>query len=162
MERQLTHLVRLVDDLLDVARVSRGHIELRAEPMEISTVVQTAIETSLPRIEAAGRKLEIFPAAQPLVVNVDPVRIAQVIVNLLTTAANYSGRNGRIWLTVRREERYAVVAVRDNGVGLSSEMLPKVFEMFVQVDRSRTGGLGIGLTLARSLVHLHGGTLEAF
>jgi PAS domain S-box-containing protein len=162
MDRQLRHLVRLVDDLLDLARVSRGFIELRTELVDVATVVRTALESTSQRIEAAGRTLAVTLPGSPLIVKADAVRLAQVIVNLLNNASNYTGRNGQIWLDVRRENDHAVIAVRDDGVGIAPEMLPKVFEMFVQVDRSQAGGLGIGLTLAQSLVQLHGGSLEAY
>jgi two-component system, chemotaxis family, CheB/CheR fusion protein len=161
MERQLTHLVRLVDDLLDLARVSRGVIELKTEPLDVAGVVRTALETSASRIESAGRRLAVELPTESLVVNADAVRLAQIIINLLNNAATYTDRNGRIWLRVGRDGEHVLISVCDDGVGIAPDMLPKVFEMFVQVDRSHTSGLGIGLTLARSLVRMHGGTLEA-
>jgi two-component system CheB/CheR fusion protein len=161
MDRQLAHLVRLVDDLLDLARVSRGIIELKTEPLDVAGVVRTALETSAPRIESAGRKLAVELPSESLVVNADAVRLAQIVINLLNNAATYTGSNGQIWLRVRGDGQHVLISVRDDGVGIAADMLPKVFEMFVQVDRSHTSGLGIGLTLARSLVRMHGGTLEA-
>jgi two-component system, chemotaxis family, CheB/CheR fusion protein len=161
MERQLAHLVRLVDDLLDLARVSRGVIELKTEPLEVAGVVRTALETSAPRIESAGRKLAVELPTESLVVNADAVRLAQIVINLLNNAAKYTENDGQIWLRVQRDGEHALISVRDDGIGIAADMLPKVFEMFVQVDRSHTSGLGIGLTLARSLVRMHGGTLEA-
>ena len=161
MERQLGHLARLVDDLLDVARVSRGFIELRTEPIEVATVLRTALETVSPRMDAADRQLSVVFPKESLVVKGDSVRLAQVVVNLLNNATSYTSKNGHIWLSARREGRHAVLSVLDDGVGMAPDALSKVFEIFVQVDRSRAGGLGIGLTLARSLVQLHGGTIEA-
>ena len=161
MERQLAHLIRLVDDLLDVSRISRGVVELRREPIDVTSVLNTAVETSSPRIEASGRNFELILPAEPLIVQGDAVRLAQVVVNLLNNAVSYTSKEGNIRLAARRENQHAVISVRDDGVGIAADMLPQVFEMFVQVDRSRAGGLGIGLTLARSLVQLHGGTLEA-
>ena len=164
MERQVNHLVRLVDDLLEISRITRGKIELRREPVDLITVVGNAVETSRPVIDAAGHQLAITLASAPMVLEADAVRLAQVIANLLNNAAKYTERGGQIWLTTRREHDEAVISVRDTGLGISAEMLPRVFEMFAQVDSTRKraqGGLGIGLTLARSLVQMHGGRIEA-
>ncbi len=164
MERQVHHLVRLVDDLLDVARVMRGKIELRREPVELATIVARAVESVQPLIEVQGHRLELSLPAESLLLDADPVRLAQVVCNLLTNAAKYTEANGCIWLTAQRDGDQAVLRVRDNGIGLTPEMLPHVFELFVQVDHASTkaqGGLGIGLTLVRNLVEMHGGTVEA-
>ena len=162
MERQLTHLIRLVDDLLEVSRISRGKIDLRRSPIELAAVVLSAVETSRPAIEAARHKLEISLPAQPLTVDADFVRLAQVLANLLNNAAKYTDPGGRIALSVRGERAdariEAVISVRDNGVGIPAELLPRVFDMFAQVDRTldrAQGGLGIGLALAKSLVEMH-------
>ena len=164
MERQLTHLIRLVDDLLEVSRISRGKIDLRRSPIELAAVVLSAVETTRPAIEAARHKLEISLPAQPLTVDADFVRLAQVLANLLNNAAKYTDPGGRIALSVRGEgARRAVISVRDNGVGIPAELLPRVFDMFAQVDRTldrAQGGLGIGLALAKSLVEMHAGTIQ--
>jgi PAS domain S-box-containing protein len=163
MERQLTHLIRLVDDLLEVSRISRGKIDLRRSPIELAAVVLSAVETTRPAIEAARHKLEISLPAQALTVDADFVRLAQVLANLLNNAAKYTDPGGRIALSVRGEGGEAVISVRDNGVGIPAELLPRVFDMFAQVDRTldrAQGGLGIGLALAKSLVEMHGGTIH--
>lgn len=164
MERQVNHMVRLVDDLLEVSRITRGKIELRKERVALKAVVDSAVETSGPLIEAAGHQLTISLPAEPLALDADPVRLAQVIANLLNNSAKYTEDGGQIWLTARREGSEAVVSVRDSGLGIPTEMLPHIFEMFAQVDptlKRAGGGLGIGLTLARSLVEMHGGRVEA-
>ena len=154
MERQVHHLVRLVDDLLDVSRVMRGKIELRREPVELATVVARAVETAKPLIEVQGHQLEISLPPDSLLLDADPVRLAQVVGNLLTNSAKYTEANGHIWLTARREGDQAVLSVRDTGIGIAPDMLPHVFELFVQEDHASTkaqGGLGIGLTLVEPL-----------
>jgi PAS domain S-box-containing protein len=164
MERQVHHLVRLVDDLLDVSRVMRGKIELRREAVELATVVARAVETVQPLVEAQGHQLSIQLPPESLVIDVDPVRLAQVIGNLLTNAAKYTEPGGHIWLTAQRDGDTAELRVRDNGIGIEKNMLPRIFELFVQVDHASTkaqGGLGIGLTLVKNLVEMHNGTVEA-
>lgn len=164
MERQVHHLVRLVDDLLDVSRVMRGKIELRREPVELATVVARAVEMAKPLIEAQGHTLDLSLPAESLLLDADPVRLAQVIGNLLTNSAKYTEANGHLWLTARREGGEAVLSVRDSGIGIAPDLLPHVFELFVQADHATTraqGGLGIGLTLVKNLVEMHGGTVEA-
>ena len=164
MERQVHHLVRLVDDLLDVSRVMRGKIELRKEPLELATVVARAVETAQPLIEVQGHQLDLSLPSESLLLDADPVRLVQVIGNLLTNAAKYTEANGHIGLTARREGDQAVVRVWDDGIGIAPDMLPQVFELFVQVDHASTksqGGLGIGLTLVKNLVEMHNGTVEA-
>ena len=164
MERQFAHLVRLVDDLLEVSRITRGKIELRREQVDVSTVIRSAIEASRPLIEAARHVLMVELPDDPVMLDADPVRIAQVLSNLLNNAAKYTSEGGSIWLRVYREEQYAVIAVRDSGAGIPPDALPGIFDLFAQVERTydrAQGGLGIGLTLVRSLVRMHGGTVEA-
>ena len=164
IERQARHLVRLVDDLLDVSRIARGKIELRTEPVEIGDIVAKAIEMASPLFELRDQQLVADVPAAGLVVAADPARLAQVVANLLTNAGKYTEKGGRIEIEAGREGENARIAVTDTGIGISAEMLPFVFDMFAQerqaLDRSQ-GGLGLGLTIARSLVELHGGTIEA-
>ncbi|HEU4411499.1 MAG TPA: response regulator [Polyangiaceae bacterium] len=164
MERQLGHLVRLVDDLLDVARISRGKVELRRERIEVRAVLDHAVEVSRPLVEAARHALDVRAPGEPLWLDGDLTRLAQVVSNLLNNAAKYTPDGGRIELSARAEGGEAVIRVSDNGAGISAEMLPRVFDLFAQVDRTRDraqGGLGIGLSLVRRLVELHGGAIEA-
>jgi PAS domain S-box-containing protein len=164
MERQVQHLVRMVDDLMDVSRVMRGKIELRKERVELASIVARAVETVQPPVDAQGHQLIIRIASESLLLEADPVRLAQVVGNLLTNAAKYTNPNGRIWLTGERDGDMAVLRVRDNGIGISPEMLPRIFELFVQVDHISTkaqGGLGIGLTLVKNLVEMHNGIVQA-
>ena len=138
MERQVHHLVRLVDDLLDVSRVMRGKIELRKERVELATVVARAVETVQPLVDAQGHELSVRLPPESLPLDADPVRLAQVVGNLLTNAAKYTEPSGRIWLTAEREGDEAVLRVRDNGIGIAPDMLPRIFELFVQVDHAAT------------------------
>ena len=164
MERQVQHLVRLVDDLLDVSRVMRGKIDLRKQRVSLSQVTTHAIETAQPQITSKGHTLHVSLPPHPLDVEADPVRLAQVVSNLLTNAARYTEKKGHIWLTAAREAGRVVVRVRDDGIGIAPEMLPRIFDLFTQVDNSVArshGGLGIGLTLVKSLVEMHGGEVEA-
>ena len=164
MERQVDHLVRLVDDLMDVSRITRGKIEMRKEPVDLGSIVLSAVETSRPAIEAARHRFTLSLPAEPIVVDADFVRVAQVVANLLNNAAKYTDNGGEISLAAQREGGDAVIRVRDNGIGIPPEMMPRLFEMFAQsqdsLSRSR-GGLGIGLALARTLVELHGGRIDA-
>jgi PAS domain S-box-containing protein len=164
MERQVIHLVRLVDDLLDVSRIVAGKIHLNREPIEVSNFIQRAIEEVQPTIDAGGHELTVtFPARQ-VVVDGDIVRLSQIISNLLSNAAKYTERPSRIWLTVEQDGDEAVIRVRDEGSGMEPEFISRMFNLFVQADTtlSRTrGGLGIGLTLVRRLVELHGGSVSA-
>ncbi len=165
MERQVHQLIRLVDDLLDVSRVMRGKIELRKERIELATLIARAVETVQPLIDVQGHRLDIALPSESLLVEADPVRLAQVIGNLLTNSARYTEANGRIWLVAEREGDQAVLRVKDNGIGIDREVLPRVFELFVQGDSSATrsqGGLGIGLTLVKSLIEMHHGAVEAY
>jgi signal transduction histidine kinase/ActR/RegA family two-component response regulator len=164
MERQLHHLVRLVNDLLEVSRITRGLIEVQREPVDLAYVMHSAIDTSRPLIDAAGHALSLDLPAEPVVVYGDPVRLTQVFANLLTNAAKYTNAGGHIWVRVRQAGGTAVVSVRDDGIGIAADQLASVFEMFTQVDRSARlaqGGLGIGLTLVRTLVTMHGGRVQA-
>lgn len=165
MERQLTQMVRLVDDLLDMSRISRGKINLQREPIELASVIQQAVETSRPVIERARHTITMTLPSESLVVNGDATRLAQVFSNLLNNAAKYSDAGGQIIVTVQQDDESAVVKVRDTGIGIPPDMLPRIFEMFTQVDRSlekSQGGLGIGLSLVKGLVEMHDGTVEAY
>ena len=162
MERQVHHLGRLVDGLLDVSRISRGKIELHKEVVDLASVVNRAVAATHPFFDERRHELTISLPTEPVSLEADPTRLEQVLANLLTNAARYTDSGGRIWLTAQREEGEAVVRVRDTGIGIDSGMLPRIFDLFVQgerrLDRSQ-GGLGIGLTLVRSLIELHGGTV---
>jgi len=162
MDRQVNHMVRLVDDLLEVSRITRGQIELRIEAVDLATVVRSAVETSKPIIEAAGHQLAISLPDQAVLLDGDPVRLAQVLANLLNNAAKYTNDGGQIWLSATLDDQQVAISVRDNGIGIPAAMQAFVFEMFSQVDREAgrsQGGLGIGLTLVRSLVAMHGGNV---
>ena len=164
MDRQLNHLIRLVDDLLEVSRISTGKIELRRERLELAAAVLSAVETVRPLMEAAHHRLDISLPPEPVMLEGDFVRLAQVVANLLSNAAKYTDPGGRVALTMRRENGEALVAVRDSGVGIAPEQLPSLFDMFSQAEGTRhraQGGLGIGLALAKRLAELHGGRVEA-
>jgi signal transduction histidine kinase/ActR/RegA family two-component response regulator len=164
MERQVSHMVRLVDDLLEVSRITRGKIELKRENVDIAVIVRNAVETSRPLIDAALHSLTVAVPRDELFVDGDPMRLAQVFANLLNNAAKYTDPRGRVAIAGRREGDHAVVSVRDSGTGIPADMLPRVFELFTQVGKATeraNGGLGIGLTLAKSIVELHGGSIEA-
>lgn len=163
MERQVDQMVRLVDDLLDVSRITLGKLELRRQPILLQQVIESALETSRPLIEATGHTLVLQQTDDPLPLNADLTRLAQVFSNLLNNAAKYTEPGGTITLSSARVDGEAVICVKDNGIGIPAEMLPRIFEMFTQVDNSMErsqGGLGIGLTLVRSLVDMHGGRIE--
>jgi PAS domain S-box-containing protein len=165
MERQVHQLVRLVDDLLDVSRVMRGKIELRKERVELSTVVARAVETVQPLLEGQGHELTVDLPAESLALDADLMRLAQVVGNLLTNAAKYTEPGGTIRVAARRDGGAAVLSVRDTGIGIAPDMLPRIFDLFVQVDHAATrsqGGLGIGLTLVKNLVEMHKGSVEAY
>jgi signal transduction histidine kinase len=164
MDRQVSHLVRLVDELLDVSRITQGKIRLQPVPVEAAELVNNALEMSRPLIDARAHELFVDLPAEPLWLEADTVRITQVISNLLNNAAKYMERGGRIWVSLVREGGWAALRVRDMGIGIPPDMLEKVFDLFVQADRSldrSEGGLGVGLTLVRHLVEMHGGTIEA-
>ena len=163
-ERQARHLVRLVDDLLDVARIIRGRVELRKERVELNDLIDRAVETVEPLVAAQRHDLSVSAPRGTLWLDVDPARIQQVLVNLLTNACKYTPAQGEIRLTVHREGEKVAISVKDNGVGIAPEVLPKVFDLFTQAERSLArseGGLGIGLTMVKSLVEMHGGSAIA-
>jgi signal transduction histidine kinase len=165
IERQAKHLVRLVDDLLDVSRIARGIVELQTEPTEISEVIAKAIEMTSPLLEHRGHGLVVDVPSRGLVVQGDSARLAQVVANLLTNAGKYTEKGGRITVHAALDGGHVRISVKDTGIGISAAMLPHVFDMFTQerqaLDRS-LGGLGLGLTIVRSLTALHGGSVEAF
>jgi len=164
IQRQVDHLIRLVDDLLDVSKITRGKIELRRERSDIGSVLSKAVEMASPLIEKRRHRLELRVPPEAIAWFGDPVRLAQVVSNLLTNAARYTPEGGEIVLRARRDTNQVVISVRDNGRGIAPHMLGRVFDLFVQgergVDRAE-GGLGIGLALVKSLVHLHGGRVSA-
>ena len=164
IERQVEQMTRLVDDLLDISRITRGKIVLQNEAFDVGLAVANAVESSRPLIDDAAHELVVQLPTEPLVICGDSFRLSQVFGNLLTNAAKYTDRNGRIVLRVEADEKDAVVSVRDSGIGIHPDYLPRIFDMFSQVDpaleRSQ-GGLGIGLALVRSLVEMHGGRVEA-
>ncbi len=162
IERQVKHLVRLVDDLLDMSRITSGKVELVRQRVELGTVVARAIEMASPFLEKRQQTLELAVPSHGLVLDVDPARLAQVVFNVLGNAAKYSESGATIWISARREDDTVVFQVRDSGIGITPDMLARVFDRFVQerqaLDRSY-GGLGLGLAIVRSLVELHGGTV---
>lgn len=164
IERQVGQLVRLLDDLMDVSRITQNKLELRMQRVDINEVIGVALETSKPLIDARDHKLEVVLAAKPLYVNADSTRLAQVLSNLLNNAAKFTDPGGRIRVRVSERAGQVVVSVKDNGIGISTDHLPRIFDMFTRADsapaRARDG-LGIGLSLARGLVLMHGGRLEA-
>lgn len=165
IERQVKHLTRLVDDLLDVSRITRGKIELQCSPLQISGVISNAVEISMPLIESRKHRLSVSVPPQPLWINADSGRLAQVLANLLNNAAKYTPEGGSISLSVGQEEHNIVFRVVDTGVGLSRQMLSKIFDLFGRDEGPRSSfhdGLGVGLMLVRRLVELHGGKVDAF
>ncbi len=165
MERQVRQLAGLVDDLLDVSRITRGQINLRKQTLELSEVVAQAVEANRPLLEARQHHFDVQLPDEPIFVEADPTRLSQVILNLLNNAAKYTEDGGYISLSVERSGTEVVLRVRDSGMGISPETLPKIFELFVQGERTldrAQGGLGIGLTVVRRLVELHGGSVQAF
>ena len=164
IERQLKHLIRLVDDLLDVSRIARGKIVLVSERVNVADVVAAAAETVQPLLEQKKQRLELNTGTPDLFVRGDPVRLSQVVGNLLHNAAKYTGEGGRITLTTRANDGRAEICVRDSGIGISADSIPHIFELFTQIPSERvstSGGLGIGLALVRALVELHGGEIIA-
>ncbi|NJL86166.1 MAG: PAS domain S-box protein [Leptolyngbyaceae cyanobacterium SM1_1_3] len=164
MERQLVQMVRLIDDLLDVSRISQGKINLRRDRVELASIIDQAVETSHPVIESAQQDLTVTLPPQPVYLYADQARLAQVFSNLMNNASKYSEPGERITLTAQQQGSEVVISVQDTGVGISAEMLPNIFSLFTQVDQSierSQGGLGIGLTLVQRLVELHGGSVEA-
>jgi PAS domain S-box-containing protein len=164
MERQVRQLVRLIDDLVDVSRMSRGKIHLQKERVELAQIVGSAVEAVEPLLLDARHQLAVHLPAEPIHLHADPARLVQVLVNLLSNAARYTDPGGRITLTAQRGERLLLVSIHDTGIGMSTEQLAQLFEMFTQVRRSEErsqGGLGVGLWLVRRLLELHGGAIEA-
>ncbi|WP_435010352.1 ATP-binding protein [Tundrisphaera lichenicola] len=164
IERQVRHLARLIDDLLDISRITRGRIELRTKILDASPILNQAVDSVRPLIEERDHQLTVSYRPGNLWIEADPTRFEQIMVNLLTNAAKYTQAGGNIKLTARAEAEEVVIRVRDDGVGISSDQLTQIFELFAQGDRSLArseGGLGIGLTLVRALVELHGGSITA-
>jgi signal transduction histidine kinase len=151
----------LIEELLDVARVTQGKANLDLQPVDLVAVLEAALVGARPLIETRGHEVEMTIPKGPLILRGDPTRLEQVFVNLLTNAAKYTEPGGKIWVTAERRDRQLAVRVRDNGRGLSPEVLPHVFELFMQGDVSSGGGLGIGLSLVRVLVEMHGGSVAA-
>ncbi len=162
MERQIKHLVRLVDDLLDLSRIGRGKVVLRREQVDLSKAIRGALEVCGDALYAGGRKVSVELPTDPLLVEADPVRLVQIIANLLNNAAKFTEEFGRIAIALERHGDEAKVCIRDDGIGIAPEMLDRIFEMFQQVDPSHSGGLGIGLTLVHNLTQMHGGSVAVF
>jgi PAS domain S-box-containing protein len=164
IERQTAHLGRLVDDLLDVSRITSGKIALRKEPLDLVTLLSSAVEASRPAFEGRGQHLQVTLPATPLMVEGDLTRLSQVLLNLLNNAAKYTPERGHVWVSAKGDHGDIVIRVRDDGIGIPAELLPRVFDLFAQGERAldrAEGGLGIGLTLVRQLVHMHGGRVDA-
>ncbi len=164
IERQVRQMARLIDDLVDVARMSSNRFELRKERVDLAVVLRLAVETSGSLLRAGGQEFTTVLPEESIHLDADPIRLAQAVSNCLNNAAKFTDRNGHIWLVAERADGGAVITVRDTGVGISRTMLPHVFEMFAQDEQARArtlGGLGIGLTLVKRLVEMHGGTVAA-
>ncbi|MEX0824576.1 MAG: ATP-binding protein, partial [Pirellulaceae bacterium] len=164
MQQQIEHVVRLVDDLLDVSRIIRGRIDLHRSPTLLSSIIHRSVETMRPLAESHQQELVVSVPDDPIYIDADSVRVVQVIENLLHNATKYTNVGGRIELVVEQQGSAATITIRDTGTGIDAELLPRVFELFSQSDRSldrAEGGLGIGLTLVKQLVEMHGGTVSA-
>ena len=164
VERQVEQLTRLVDDLLDISRISRGKVELRKQVVNVADMVKRAVETTQPLLDERRHHLTVSLPSEPVWLEADPTRLEQILANLLNNSAKYTEPGGRVWLTVQRKGTTVVIQVRDTGIGIGADLLPRVFEMFVQADHAKDrakGGLGIGLSLVRSLVEMHGGSITA-
>ncbi len=163
IERQVGQMARLLDDLLDISRITRNTLALRRGRVTLASVIDSAIETSAPLAKAGGHDLRVDLPTEPIHLDADPVRLAQVFANLLNNAAKYTQKPGEIRLTATREGDRVAVSVQDSGIGIDAGELPHIFEMFAQAKTAleRTGGLGIGLALSKGLVEMHGGTIEA-
>ena len=164
IERQMGQLQHLVDDLLEVSRITTGRVQLRREPVAVSGIVEVAVETVRPLIEQRRHELTVSLPPEPIWLHADAARLEQVVVNLLTNAAKYTEEGGHVWLTVQQEGDECVLRVRDTGVGITPALLPCIFDLFTQAERSldrSQGGLGIGLALVQRLTELHGGKVEA-
>jgi signal transduction histidine kinase len=161
VERQAQQMVRLIDDLLDISRIAQGKLRLSKQPVDLAKVVARAVETTGPLLRGHGHRLELAVPAGPVPLEADPTRLEQIIVNLLSNAAKYTEPQGLIRLAVERLDGEVALKVRDTGIGLSPEVLPRVFDLFAQVENGSRGGLGIGLNLVQRLVKLQGGTVTA-
>lgn len=164
LQRQLTQLTRLVDDLLDVSRITQGKIELKRRPVQLAQIIEQAVETVEPLLKEKQHKVSIISDRRSLWVNADPARLLQCVANVLTNAAKYTQSRGEIRIESREESGEAVLSVTDNGVGISPDLLPRVFDLFVQSDRTldrAQGGLGIGLSVVKKLLEMHGGSVKA-
>ena len=164
MDRQMSHMVRLIDDLLDVSRITRNRMELRRDRVFLADIVSHAVEASAPAVHEAEHELSVIVAEEPVLLEADLTRLAQVLSNLLTNSAKYTPRGGKIWLTAHQSDNEAIIEVRDTGIGIPSKALPTICDMFSQVDRSTErskGGLGIGLALVKGFVEMHGGSVTA-
>jgi signal transduction histidine kinase len=165
IDRHIRQMTRLIEDLLSASRITSNKLELCKERMDLAAMVQSAVETSRPLIEAAGHELLVTMPAEPILLEADPTWLPQVFTNLLNNAAKYTDRGGHIRLSAARQRDEAVVCVRDDGIGIPADDLPRIFDMFMQVDRASErsrGGLGIGLSLVQRLVELHGGRVEVY
>jgi len=164
VERQVKHLTRLVDDLLDISRITQGRIELRRAPSRLDRVIANAIEAVDPLMRQQGHRVAVVFSRGTLMINGDPERLVQCVGNILSNAAKYTPRNGEIRVESREEDGFAVVSISDNGIGISTELMPKIFDLFVQGERTLDrpqGGLGVGLTIVKRLVDMHGGKISA-
>ena len=164
MERQIALMARLIDDLIDVSRISKGKLELRREPTELTSTVRSVAEATRPICETMRHEFSVTLPPTPIYVHADPIRLAQVVGNLLNNACKFTEDGGRIELTVEREGEQAIIRVRDSGIGIASDHLPRIFDLFTQIDHSierSRGGLGIGLSLVKDVVEMHGGTVTA-
>ena len=165
MERQTQCIGRLVDDLLEVSRIEHGKIQLRKQPLNLAQTVARAVETARTSVEGRGHQIEVALPPKPVALDGDPVRLEQVLTNLLNNAAKYMEPGGRIWVTAAVQDGDVVLRVRDSGIGIDPEMLPHIFDPFWQVERTldhSQGGLGIGLALVRKLAEMHGGSASAY
>jgi signal transduction histidine kinase len=163
--RQSQCIRQLVEDLLDISRISRGKIRLVKQPIELAEVIRQAVETSRPFIESRKHNLMLSVPEEPIRLEGDFTRLTQVVVNLLNNAAKYTDEGGRIALTVEQRNDQAILCVRDSGIGITQDMLPRVFDLYAQSERAlgrAQGGLGIGLKLVRTFVEMHGGSVQAF
>jgi signal transduction histidine kinase len=160
-ERQARQMAWLIDDLLDISRISQGKVRLSKQPLDLATAIDQAVEAARPLIEARRHRLKVSLPPEAVIVEADPIRMEQIVVNLLTNSARYTERGGQIRVELERAGSEALLRVQDNGVGLTPQVLPRVFDLFVQAENGYQGGLGIGLSLVRSLVDLHGGSVTA-
>jgi len=164
VQRQTRNLARLVDDMMDIARIAQGKVDLRRDIFCVADAARSAAEAMRPLIEARGQDLEISVPSEAVLIDADATRVEQILMNLLNNAIKYTEPGGSIWLTIEREDGNALILVKDTGIGIDPIVLPQIFDLFMQVDPSQIGsqnGLGIGLSLVKRLVEMHGGTIEA-